>query len=140
MVVIVVAAVLGLLGSGPLSHASVRTAGLALDFQRLSRYQTSETLAFRLDQTAVRAPEVRLWIDRTYLDRVRIESVLPAPVRVEGGPDRLIFVFAVAEPGRPLAVTLILQPERMGPARGRAGLEGPTAAAGGVGFRQFVFP
>lgn len=138
MVVLMVAAVLGLLGSGPLGHATVRTEGLGLDYQRFSRYQSSEPLTLRLDGSATRAPEVRVWLDREYLDGARIEAVLPPPVRVEGAADRVILVFAVAEPERPLTVSLTLQPERLGPVRGRAGLEGPAAAA--VGFRQFVFP
>ncbi|HEU4371666.1 MAG TPA: hypothetical protein VFV05_25880 [Methylomirabilota bacterium] len=139
MVAFLVAATLGLLGSGPLSDATVQTEGLAVAFQRLSRYQSSEALTFRLDATATRAPEVRVWVDREYLEGARIEAVLPAPVRVEGAADRVIFVFAVAEPGRPLAVTLNLQPERLGAVRGRAGLEEPATAAA-LEFRQFVFP
>jgi hypothetical protein len=139
MVALVAAATLGLLGSGPLSHATTRAEGLAVAFQRFSRYQSSETLTLRLDESATRAPEVRAWIDRAYLDGSRVETVLPAPVRVEGASDRVVFVFAVAEPGRPLTISLTLQPERIGPVHGRAGLEGP-AAAGAVEFRQLVFP
>jgi hypothetical protein len=139
MVVLLVAAMLGLLGSGPLSHATVRAEGLIVDFQRFSRYESSETLRLHIDETATRDPEVRVWLDRRYLDDSRIESVLPVPVRVEGAADRVVYIFAVAEKERPLVVSLSRLPERIGPVRGRAGIEGP-ATSGGVEFRQFVFP
>jgi hypothetical protein len=138
LVALVIAAGLGLLGSGPLSHATARADGLTVDYQRFSRYQTSETLTLRLDAKATGAPEVRVWLDRPYIDGSRLESVVPPPVRAEGAPDRLILVFAVADPGQPLTVSLTLQPERIGSVRAAAGLEGPTAT--GVAFRQLVFP
>jgi hypothetical protein len=138
LVALLIAAGLGLLGSGPLSHATARAEGLTVDYQRFSRYQTSETLTLRLDAGATGTPEVRVWLDRPYVDGSRLESVVPPPVRAEGGLDRLILVFAVADPGRPLTVSLTLQPERIGSVQGAAGLEGPTAAR--VAFRKLVFP
>jgi hypothetical protein len=138
MVAVVVAAALGLLGSGWLSSATVRSDGLALDFQRISRYQSSETLELRLDPTLTRAPEVRVWLDRAYLERVQLERVVPTPVRAESAPGRVIFVVAVAEPGHPMTLTFDLQPGHVGMLRGRAGIEG--AAPGGVAFRQLVLP
>lgn len=139
MVALVLAAALGFLGSGPLSAATARGDALAVDFHRFSRYQSSETLRIRLDGRATSAPELRVWIDRTYLDSAKLESILPTPVRVEGAADRLIFVFAVADRERPVTIDIVRQPERIGRIRGRVGLEGPTAA-GAVAFRQLVFP
>jgi hypothetical protein len=139
MVATVAAASLGLLGSGPLSAASLRAEGFTLDFSRLARLQSSDVLTVRLDAAATRTPEVRVWVDRGYLDATRVESIHPAPIRTEGAPDRLIFVFAVADPGGPLTLQLRLQPQRPGVVHGRAGIERP-GAAGAVSFRQFVFP
>jgi hypothetical protein len=139
MVATVLAAAAGLLGSGPLSRGSVAAEALEVDFQRLSRYESSETLTLRIGATATRGPEVRVWVDRGYLDASRIEAVVPAPIRAEAGADRVVFVFAVAEPDRQLTVAFRLQPEHVGPILGQAGLEGP-AARRPVAFRQFVFP
>jgi hypothetical protein len=139
MLGVVLAAALGLLGSGPLGHASARAGDLAVDYRRFARYQTDDTLTFRLEATATNAPHVRLWVDRAYLDGARLETVVPSPVRMEAAPDRLVFVFAVAGPERPLVVRLRLQPERIGPVHGQVGVEGPAAAAA-VTFRQFVWP
>jgi hypothetical protein len=138
MVGILVAAALGVLGSGPLSHASVRAGEASLDYQRFSRYQSSETLTLHVPPAATPTPEVRVWVDRAYLEGSRLESVLPLPVRVEGAADRLVFVLAVAEPGRPLTVRFALQPERLGPVRGAIGVEGAGGPA--LTFRQVVFP
>ena len=138
MVAVVAAASLGLLGSGPLSAARAHADGFVLDFHRLSRYQSSETLTLRLDAAATRASEVRVWLDRAYLEMVQLQHVMPMPVRAESAPDRVIFVVAIAEPGQPLTLTFGMQPARVGLLRGRAGLEG--AAPGGVAFRQLVLP
>jgi hypothetical protein len=138
MVAVVVAAALGLLGSGPLSAATARTEGLVLDFQRISRYQSSETLSLRVDPAVMRGPEVRVWLDRAYLDGVQLERVVPTPVRTESAPGRVVFVVAVAEPGHPLTLTFSLQPSRLGLLRGRVGLD--ATAGGAVAFRQLVLP
>jgi hypothetical protein len=138
MVAVLVAAALGLLGSGPLSHATARAGDTTLHYQRFSRYESSEALVLHLPRPVPPAREVRVWVDRAYLEGSRLETVLPPPVRVEAAADRLVFVLAVAEPGGPLTVRFNLQPERVGVVHGRIGVEGPTGPA--LAFRQLVFP
>ena len=83
------------------------------------------------------AAEIRLWVDRAYLDRVRVEAVLPPPVRVEGAPDRVVFVFAAATPRAKFRVSFDTHPEALGLLHARLGLDGEPRA---VAFRQLVYP
>lgn len=132
-------ALLGFLGSGPLSKGTALVPGIMrVEYQRFTRYQTPETLTVHLEAAAIAGPVVRIGIDRRYLDRSRLESVVPPPRRVHAAADRLIYEFDVAEPGRPLMIAFGLQPQRVGLGGGRVSLErsNPEAAA----FRQVVHP
>jgi hypothetical protein len=106
-----------------------------LDFVRRSwRVERAERLG--IHAAPARAGELRLWLDRAYLEGVRIESMVPPPVRAEAAGDRVVFVFALADV-RPFALHVRLQPERIGLLHGRAGLDGVGEA---LTFRQLVYP
>lgn len=133
------AALLGFLGAGPLSTGTVIVPGvMRVEYQRFTRYQTPETLTVHLEPAAIAGPVVRIGIDRRYVDRARIELVVPRPRRVHARHDRLIYEFDVAEAGRPLVIAFGLQPQRVGLAGGRVSLEraNPETAT----FRQMVHP
>jgi hypothetical protein len=137
----IAAALLGLLGSGPLSRSTAVAPGaFAVGYERFVRYEDPETLAIRLEPEAAADRLVRLAIDRRYLDRSRLQSALPSPERVESADGRVIFVFRTAEPGRPLPIVLTLKPQRFGPIEGWVRLESGPASGREVRFRQFAYP
>jgi hypothetical protein len=135
LVAILIAAVAGLLGSGPLSGGEASTGRLRVEYPRLSRFQSSERLV--IHAAPARAGELRLWLDRAYLEGVRIETMVPPPLRAETAGDRVIFVFMVADGASPFALHVRLQPERIGVLHGRVGLDGAGEA---LAFRQLVYP
>jgi hypothetical protein len=138
MGLVVVLALAGLLGSGPLSRRTTQLAGLLrVEYQRFARYEAAQTIAIRLEPAATHTGEVRVWVDRRFLDDSKIDAITPTPVRAEAGPDRLVYVFAVTPPGAPTTLTLILQAEQIGLTSGRIGLVG---AAGAATFWQFIYP
>lgn len=134
LVLVLAAAAAGLLGSGPLSRGVASGGGLHVEFQRFAQYQTPERLVVRVEPAG--AAEVRLWVDRAYLERVRVEAMLPPPVRVEGAADRVVFVFAAAS-GAPFRVSFDTHPEALGFLHARLGLAGEPRT---VAFRQLVYP
>jgi hypothetical protein len=137
LTVIVAAAAAGLLGSGPLGKATAHAPGaFTIKYERLSRYQAPQTLQIHLEPAVTGRREVRVWINRVFLDASKIESVIPPPVRVEGGADRLYYVFHMARPGDRLFVALHLQAAQIGLVNGRVGVDGGTEVA----FRQLVYP
>jgi hypothetical protein len=138
MAVVLALALAGLLGSGPLSRREVGVPGLLqVEYERFARYEAPQTLTVRVDPAATHTGEIRLWVDRRYLEHARIETITPEPSRVESAADRLVYVFAMNRPGEPATIAFGLQAERIGRISGRVGLEDAEAAAP---FRQLVYP
>lgn len=144
MGLLVLAALAGLFGGGPLSQATAGAPGgaLWLEYDRFGRLLSPATL--RVHIGAAGEGTARIWLDRAYLSDVKLEGVVPEPDSVEAASDGLVFVFRVAEPGPPSSVTFDLQPERFGLLTGHAAL---VSAGAGVGetdprvrFRQFIYP
>ena len=138
MALVIVAALLGLFGAGLLGKATTGdTEGvLWIEYDRFGRFVAPITLMVHLGPGAAREGVARVWLDRRYLESVQIEQITPEPDEVVAGPDRLIFVFRVAEPGKPTAVNFSLQTEQFGPLMGRAGIAGGEP----LRFRQFIYP
>lgn len=132
-------AVLGFLGSGPLSRATAIVPGvMRLEYQRFARYQTPETLTIRLEPSALAGPVARVGIDDRYLHGMEIKSVVPPPRAVHAAGDHFVYEFDVARPDRPLSVAFLLAPQRIGPVEGRVVLQRPGAHV--AAFRQVVYP
>ena len=100
------------------------------------RFMKPTMLRIGLKPGAVTQGEVRVWLDRQYIEGVQIQHVSPQPQSVEAGSKGLTYVFNIAEPDQPTAFTFDLQPQKMGLLEGRVGLEGEEP----VSFNQFVYP
>lgn len=138
MALIVFAGLAGLLGSGPLSHASAGgpESPLRVEYPRFARFTAPAYLEIHLSPSAAAGREARVWIDRDYLQDMQIEDVVPEPERVESAGDRLVFVMPLAEPGRSTAIELHLQAQRIGSLEGRVGVEGGSS----LQFQQLIYP
>ena len=135
---LLLATVLGLLGSGFLSQATAGASGdpLWLEFERFAHLQAPTTVKAHVGANAGAEDEVRLWLNRPYLERVEIQSISPEPDSVEATAGRLIYVFKVAEPNQPIEVDFYLQPTDFGRLEGQIGLdEGPS-----LNFNHLVYP
>lgn len=97
MLLILVAAVLGYLGQGPLTHRRVVTAdgALSVDYYRVERYESPAKLMIRV-QDLPRAEPLRLYVSKTFFDHTTPETVSPLPIatRIEG--DEVVYDFAVS--------------------------------------------
>ncbi len=136
MAAIVLVALLGLFGTGPLSDASAEHGSLRLDYGRFDRKRAPAVL--RVDVAAGAAPEgqLRLWLDETYLDGIEIRSIVPEPESAEAGADRTVYVFRVGDASQPATISFEIEHAAFGRKTGRLGLvDGPAVA-----FSQFVYP
>lgn len=137
MAAVIILALLGFIGPGMFNQSSAgsREARISIDeYERFLRFMKPTTLRVRLNSPSGR--EARVWVDRKYLQNVQVQQVTPEPERVKAGTDRMVYVFDVADPGQPTAVTFNLQPQKIGSLQGRAGLEGGRS----LSFKQFVYP
>jgi hypothetical protein len=136
VVLLLLAAAAGLLGSGPLSTAVTAVPDrFDVTYQRFSRYQTPETLTLNFWPAVTASGEAAVWFDREYLERTRVGPITPRPTRVEAADQRVRYVFQVNQPGRPLGVTFSLQLQRVGLVRARMGVDDAVRD-----FWQFVYP
>lgn len=125
---IIVAALLGIFGGGPLSRAAVEGDGLRLEYERFARLQQPTRLRLALSKTA--PSEVAL--KRGYLESFRIEQITPEPCEIEASGEWLVYRFSGSGTS---AVIFHLMPEEFGSAAGAARADGNPLA-----FRQFIYP
>jgi hypothetical protein len=137
MALVVLAALLGLIGTGPLSRVSAGDGErLTVEYDRFVRRLGENRLVVKVAPGAAAGPEVRVWIDADYARSMEVKSVTPEPARMETAADRLTLVFPLARPGAGLEAVVDLRSRAFGPVRGAVGLAGgPTAS-----IAQFVYP
>ncbi|MDQ3657829.1 MAG: hypothetical protein M3457_22490 [Chloroflexota bacterium] len=137
MALIVVAALSGVFGSGPLSAA---TAGdeetLVVHYQRFVRHQGQGELVVKVGPNQASAGEVEFWITMEYLGEIDLQGISPEPDEVRSAGDRQVFVFLVDDPAQPLEVTITYFPNGLGRVSGAAGLLDGAS----VSFTQFGYP
>ncbi len=124
---VVAGALAGALGPGPLSTAAAGDGPLRIEYERFGRLRTESALRIRVRPSGDRA---EIWLDRSYVEGVKIERVLPEPVRVIAEADRLRYLLPATE------AVFELRFPRPGRLKGKAGLAGGET----VEFGQFVYP
>jgi len=135
---VIPAAVLGLFGPGLLNRASVANADarLRLEYGHFGRYRAPTTLRLHLGPNATSGTKVGVWVDRNFIERVEVQTIIPPPDSAELGADRVTYVFRISDASRPAAITFYLEPERVGALAGRIGLENKPP----LHFEQFIYP
>jgi hypothetical protein len=139
MAFVIVATLLGLFGPGLLgdSIAGVKGAPLWMEFNRFGRLQAeSTTLRIHIEPGATSDQPLRLWLSRSYLERVHVMHVMPEPQSVEIAADRYVYVIGVQDLSKPTTITFDIEPGRVGLLRGQVGIEGGSP----LDFSQFIYP
>jgi hypothetical protein len=133
---IVLAALAGLFGGGPVSQAHAGSSGdpIEIAYPRFGRLLAPTTLNLQLNQ--IEGPQARVWIDRALLEDVRVEHVEPEPGSIEAGSDRLIYVFDLADGHESTSVTFFIEPQTVGWLNGRVGIENGAELT----FSPLIYP
>ncbi|HYC77105.1 MAG TPA: hypothetical protein VEI02_05695 [Planctomycetota bacterium] len=132
---VILAALAGAFGGGPLAHASATAQGGArLEYERLVRAHapTDLSVTFRPPAGGV----VAVWIDREYLAGVDQMETFPPPDRTRLLDDRCVYEFVSGGGDAARTLRIRIAHDRAGRRQGRLGIEGGDAFA----FGQFVFP
>jgi hypothetical protein len=121
--ILLVLALLGLFGTGPISSTTAESAdgSVTVDYHRFVRHDGRASLAFQVSNEQATNGEIELWISQDYINNVQVEDISPQPQEVRSAGDRAIYVFAIDEPGDPLNATFSLRPHHMGRLSGEAG-------------------
>jgi hypothetical protein len=138
---ILVAALLGLFGSGPLSRAVVSTpdGAVQLDYPRFTRYLAPAQLRLTVQPAPNGEDTVTIWFNRQYLHELQIEQITPAPQTAVAeriaGEEGIRYHFSAAAQSS-LVVEFYLETEGIGLVRGQltVGNQPPLE------FWHFIYP
>lgn len=135
---IILVTLLGLCGPGPLSTrmAGTTSANLQLRYERFVRSFAPTDLYITLSSPPPSSATARIWLNRSYLDRVEVKRITPMPIEVSTSNHELGYTFRVENLTHSGIVTFTLHPTGFGRLSGllRNG-EGET-----VHFHHFVYP
>jgi hypothetical protein len=111
---LLVAALLGLTGSGPLSHAT-RTDGRALvvEYERFVRHGARTDWTMHVAPDGVVDGQARIRIDRRSLSAHDLQTVVPEPSRGTGRGDEVEFTFE-ADPRAGAQIHWSFEPDELG--------------------------
>ena len=137
MALVVLAAVVGVFGNGPLANATARSSDGAyqVEYARFARHRAPTSIRVVLQQGAV-GSEARIAIDRGYADGMQVEQVYPEPESVEVGGNEVVYTFKLAAEGTATTVDFSALYEDMGRNGGTIALEVHPP----VRLSQFVYP
>ncbi len=135
MGLLILAALLGLLGNGPLSSKieGDKNSLLWVEYDRYGRYQAPAILKIHLKAGSSQAGQARVSVNRDYIENMEIQNIEPEPYKVEAGRDRLTYSFNISDPTQSTAVAFHLKANKYGSMPVRINLEnGPE-----LNFSQF---
>ena len=136
MLAIIVAALIGLLGAGPLSSAMAEAGPLQLEYSRFERRHAPTELEVSVASSAVSQDQVEVWLSSDYLARIEITSIVPEPEEVREADDRVIYRFSIDDQVQAPRIHFALEHDDPGPTTGHIGvIDGPELT-----FWQFVYP
>ena len=137
MVLFVAASIAGLLGRGPYSHSTQKSAdaSTAVDFEPVARSQTGTQVTFHINNESG-APSVNLFIGAKLIEPMGLLHILPQPVSTHAVPGGLLLTVAVPAHTHDAAVRLMLMPVGIGPEYLVAQQEGHDV----LHWTQFVVP
>ena len=127
---LVIAAMVGLFGRGPLSRAEAATPDgrLRVEYPRLARTEATYRFTLHVAPEAVKNGEVAVTIDAALLEVLQVESVVPEPTAVELGRGQVTHRFRAGETDGLAPIALFLKASGYGRHSGRIGLEGGASA------------
>jgi hypothetical protein len=137
MALFILAAFVGLLGPGPLSHKRIVApdSSFSVDYRRFEHRESATELRVSIPPKAGEE-KVALQVARSFADRIELDHVVPEPESVELGDEFMTFRFRRSSLGVGGEVAFDYEYESMGGIDARIGLEGGPMVA----FRQFVYP
>jgi hypothetical protein len=131
---ILLAALAGLAGPGPLSRVSASAPLVEVAYERFTRRSGDTSLRLVVRSDPADPATARVWLSAGYLAGLRVRQVVPEPESWTSVRDGVVLAFP-APHGR-AEVDVQVRPDHIGPLRGLVGAPGRTPAR----LWQFVYP
>ena len=138
MALIVLAALAGVFGSGPLARTEItdHPQTFRLSYDRFGRYEGELVLQLVLSPETTTSNRVTVEIDRTYWTGHAVEHITPEPLISSIGIDGFLYTFETNAPSTPSVIVFRLRPKSIGAMDGLIRVNN----AGPLRFHQFMFP
>ncbi|QDW66877.1 hypothetical protein [Luteimonas granuli] len=138
MALLLLGAVLGAFGGGPLSHArSGSPEAVQLEYQRLLRAAAPTEYRLLIQPSFAADGRVAVRIDQALVELMQLESIVPEPDAVAAGAGYTEFSFRIAPDRRSVAhVVLRFKPATFGRFSGELSVDGAPPLA----VSHFVYP
>jgi hypothetical protein len=137
LALVVLAALAGLLGPGPVSDATATAPDgqVEVRYERFTHWVGSTSVELQVAADPAQPDQARVWISQEYLSGLQLEQVQPEPDSWTAMDDGVVLAFPVTGP-EPLSVELQVRPAEIGLLRGAVGVPGRDP----LRFWQFVYP
>jgi hypothetical protein len=133
---LLIAALAGLFGPGPLSSTSTGTPSFRVEYLRFARWQAPQSLVVSADTAG--APTLRLAFDRSFLNSMQVQQITPQPANAKASGNNFIYSFATG-PGTATDITFNLQPNSLGTIHGAISLL-TAGRSSSLHFTELVYP
>jgi hypothetical protein len=136
MAILLICAVMGLFGNGPLSRMTAQTGELlTVEYQRFGRYQAPMEMRLYL-AGFTKDHSLFFQLDHTFLSHVQITRITPQPALEEPTPDGIGFIYPVRVQDGSILVTISYQPEQIGMLKATLMADETSP----LSIRQFIYP
>ena len=133
---LLVAALLGVFGQGPLSGTSAGDETIRVEYERFLRKHAPQEWRIHLGRGTSPEGGVRLWIQRDFFEAVQLKAIRPEPKEVEIGGDGQTLLFLTGQLDGGGLVRVVFEPEQTGTLASALKVgDGPA-----VRISQFVYP
>lgn len=145
MALLIIAALLGFAGSGPMSRASVGAhmsngGTVEIEYPRFSRFHTEEQASIVIDAPDVTGDTLRLEIGTEFSDQISLEQVTPQPDAVSFGVHGSVYEWSVEDWSQPLTIALTYQPDDLWKIGAEFVVQAGDAPEQTLRFTQWVAP
>lgn len=136
MGLVVVAALLGLLGPGPLSWTTATSADSLVEvrYQRFGHLEADDTITVVLAPTAVTGDSVDVELAQDWVRSVDISGITPEPME-QVATDYGVRLTLATEPGAEVDLQIAFRASQIGPIDAGVRFEDRT-----LSFGQFIYP
>ncbi len=116
MVLFIAAGLVGLLGRGPFSHRTAKSAdsALAVDFEPVARSNATTQVTFHLDNPT-QQPTLDLFVSTNVVEPMGLERILPNPLSSKVVQDGVVLTVAVPPGTKNAELRLVMMPNELGP-------------------------
>lgn len=136
-VLLLIAALIGLVGDGPLSGAQSGSddSSLRVEYRRFVHYQGPATLNLRVSAGTATNGIIHLQLSRIFVEKVEIERIEPEPESATVGTQFITYAIRT-ETNQAAAIKVRFQANHFGRLHYRAGLSGRST----VQLQHFAYP